>query len=223
MVAVTIDQSITSSVPALKLGLIETSELIMPDNSDELWQDLQRLGDEVREAVGDLAGLAARAEVVAVRDAYRALGKDPSRYRGSAEALVRRQIQGKGLYRVNPLVDLNNYISLLSLCPVGSYDLDNIQGSVCFREGLPGESFVGIGKSTINLEGLPVFCDDLGPFGSPTSDSERTMITQNTGRALTVIISFGASVYPLDWLLEEGRALFVKYLGVNECTTRKVE
>ena len=43
----------------------------------------------------------------------------------------------------------------------------------------------------MNLEDLPVFADFAGPHGSPTSDSERTMVTASTERVAAVIISFG--------------------------------
>jgi DNA/RNA-binding domain of Phe-tRNA-synthetase-like protein len=43
------------------------------------------------------------------------------------------------------------------------------------------------------LEGLPVFCDAVGPHGSPTSDSERTMVTPETTHVLAIIVSFGGA------------------------------
>src|SRR5580693_3309852 len=51
------------------------------------------------------------AAILATRAAYKALGKDPARYRGSAEALLRRVIAGKGLPRVNNVVDVINFSS----------------------------------------------------------------------------------------------------------------
>jgi len=42
----------------------------------------------------------------------------------------------------------------------------------------------------LNLEGLPLFADTVGPHGSATSDSERTMVTAATKQVLAVIISF---------------------------------
>ena len=134
--------------------------------------------------------LAAIPEIEAARDGYRAIGKDPSRYRPSLEALLRRVMQGKGLFKINSVVDVNNLISLRSRHSLGSYDLDQTKGAIKFRIGLKGESYKGIGKETINLEGLPVFADDLGPFGSPTSDSERTMVKLTTTRMMMAIISF---------------------------------
>jgi DNA/RNA-binding domain of Phe-tRNA-synthetase-like protein len=131
--------------------------------------------------------------ILATRAAYKALGKDPARYRGSAEALLRRVIAGKGLPRINNVVDVINLVSFESRLPVGLYDLAHVQGDIVFRAGRTGETYKGIGKYDLNLEGLPVFCDALGPHGSPTSDSERTMVTLATRQVIAIIISFGGA------------------------------
>src|SRR5580704_4721529 len=125
--------------------------------------------------------------------AYKALGKDPARYRGSAEALLRRVIAGKGLPRINNVVDVINLVSVESRLPVGLYDLAQVRGDILFRAGRAGETYKGIGKYDLNLEGLPVFCDAAGPHGSPTSDSERTMVTIETRRVIAILISFGGA------------------------------
>ncbi|MGB7613389.1 MAG: phenylalanine--tRNA ligase beta subunit-related protein, partial [Candidatus Acidiferrum sp.] len=131
------------------------------------------------------------AAILATRAGYKALGKDPARYRGSAEALLRRVIAGKGLPRINNVVDAINLVSVESRMPVGLYDLAHVKGDIVFRAGRAGETYKGIGKYDLNLEGLPVFCDEVGPHGSPTSDSERTMVTEATKRVIAIIISFG--------------------------------
>ncbi|MDD5013458.1 MAG: phenylalanine--tRNA ligase beta subunit-related protein [Candidatus Pacebacteria bacterium] len=133
-----------------------------------------------------------------MRDAYRAIGKDPTRYRGSQEALVRRILQGKGLYQINTIVDINNLISLETLHSVGSYNVDNLRPPIVFRIGKQGESYKGIGKEIINIEDLPLFADEAGPFGSPTSDSEKAMITLDTKNVMVVIISFTGQSYLRD-------------------------
>jgi DNA/RNA-binding domain of Phe-tRNA-synthetase-like protein len=130
---------------------------------------------------------------LATRAAYKALGKDPARYRGSAEALLRRVIAGKGLPRINNVVEVINLVSVESRLPVGLYDLAHVQGDVVFRPGRTGETYKGIGKYDLNLEGLPVFCDAAGPHGSPTSDSERTMVTLSTNRVIAILTSFGGA------------------------------
>src|SRR5438270_9651869 len=129
-------------------------------------------------------------QILATRTAYKTLGKDPARYRGSAEALLRRVIAGKGLPEINVVVDAINLVSMESRLPIGLYDLDRVNGDIVFRVGRSGESYRGIGKYDLNLEGLPVFCDATGPHGSPTSDSERTMVTTETKLVLAIIVSF---------------------------------
>jgi DNA/RNA-binding domain of Phe-tRNA-synthetase-like protein len=133
------------------------------------------------------------AAIVSTRAGYKALGKDPARYRGSAEALLRRLIAGKGLPRINNVVDVINLVSIESRLPVGLYDLAHIEGSIEFRAGSAGETYKGIGKYDLNLEGLPLFADAQGPHGSPTSDSERTMVTDATKQVLAIIVSFGGT------------------------------
>ena len=132
-------------------------------------------------------------EVETVRKAYKALGKDPSRYRGSAEALLRRIVAGKGFPEINAVVDVINLVSVESRLPVGLYDLGHVTGEIVFRAGRAGETYKGIGKYDLNLEGLPVFADNAGPHGSATSDSERTMVTAETKEILAVIISFAGA------------------------------
>lgn len=124
------------------------------------------------------------------RELYRSIGVDPTRNRPSSEALIRRLIKGKKLYRINSLVDTINFCSLNCMLPLGLYDLDNVQGeSVVLRRGEAGDFYEGIGKDRVNLEGRYAMYDSAGPFGSPTADSSRTRIRRETVRALIVIFA----------------------------------
>ena len=151
-------------------------------------------------------------QILATRAGYKSLGKDPARYRGSAEALLRRILAGKGLPQINAVVDIINLVSVESRVPIGLYDLAHVNGDVVFRAGRAGETYKGIGKYDLNLEGLPVFCDALGPHGSPTSDSERTMVTNATKHVLAIVISFGGKE-TLDRWMQRMSDSFRKYAG----------
>jgi DNA/RNA-binding domain of Phe-tRNA-synthetase-like protein len=154
-------------------------------------------------------------KILATRAGYKALGKDPARYRGSAEALLRRILSGKGFPQVNSVVDVINLISVESRLPIGLYDLAHVQGAIVFRSGRAGETYKGIGKYDLNLEGLPVFSDTEGPHGSPTSDSERTMVTPSTRTVAAILVSFGGA----EGLESSGQrmgALLQKYAEANE-------
>ena len=156
-------------------------------------------------------------EIAAARQAYKALGKDPSRYRPSSEALFRRMAQGKELFRINNVVDTNNLVSLESGYAVGSYSVDRLDPPVVFRPGRAGESYEAIGRGPLNLEHLPLLADVQGPFGSPTSDSERTMIRPDSADLLMVVIAFGAAEG-----LAEATALAARHL-VAFCDAEGIE
>lgn len=164
--------------------------------------------------------------VAATRRAYKALGKDPARYRPAAEALLRRIAQKKGLYRAGPLVDSGNLVSLTTGLSIGTYDRDRLAPPVTFRRGQAGESYEGIGRGPLNLEGLPVFADEDGAFGSPTSDSARTSVGAATRRFLMILIGFAAAdgeaalVEETD--LERAASLLARHAGATGLEARLV-
>jgi DNA/RNA-binding domain of Phe-tRNA-synthetase-like protein len=114
---------------------------------------------------------------------------DPTRYRPSSEALLRRVVQGKGLYRISNVVDVCNLCSIETGWPFGLYDRAQLVPPIVMRLGEAGESYEGIGKQTWHLAGRPVLADSRGPFGCPISDSTRTMITESTRSLLSVIFA----------------------------------
>lgn len=187
-VQVNIDRSVKHICPSLAIACVHGRVVVQASDSVLIEKLNQRAHQIAAEVPADKVG--AHPLIAGTREAYRSMGKDPSRYRGSCEALLRRITSGKGLYFINNVVDVNNLVSLESFVPVGTYDLSRISGQVTFRLGASGESYKGIGKDVLNLERLPVFCDDYGPFGSPTSDSERAMITPSTRDIVMMIIDF---------------------------------
>ncbi len=148
--------------------------------------------------------------VKANKQAYRALGKDPNRYRPSAESLLRRVANGKGLYHINNVVDILNLISVKTGYSICGYDYDMIVGDVSLGKGQTDEPYEGIGRGTLNIENLPVFRDEKGAFGSPTSDSVRTMVNENTKRFLMIIIGF-ENQEKIEKALDEAKQLYTQY------------
>lgn len=132
--------------------------------------------------------------IQATRQAYKRCGKDPSRYRPAAEALCRRILRDLPLYRIDTLVDLINLVSIATGYSIGGFDADKIQGDVItLGIGKAGEPYQGIGRGELNIEGLPVYRDSEGGIGTPTSDNERTKLTLETTRLLTVINGYSGS------------------------------
>jgi DNA/RNA-binding domain of Phe-tRNA-synthetase-like protein len=157
------------------------------------------------------------AEVPGAADAralYKALGIDPTKTRPSNEALLRRALKGEALYRINTLVDAMNLCSLRAQLPFGLYDLDQVRPPVQLRRGADGEGYEGIRKGQVNVDGRPVLVDALGPFGNPTSDSARTMVTLATRNALVVVYAPAAySPTRLTGVLDETASTLTRYCG----------
>ncbi len=129
------------------------------------------------------------AEALAVRTMYKRVGLDPTKTRPSNEALLRRVQKGQPLPRVNSLVDVINWCSVEFQLPYGLYDLAHVVGDVTLRLGRDGEEYAGIRKDVVHVGGRIALVDDHGPFGNPTSDSARTMVTTKTTEALVVIFA----------------------------------
>lgn len=152
-----------------------------------LWNEINTLGEELKnkltiETLKEISGIAA------TRRIYRICGKDPSRYRPAAEALIRRILQGKTLYQIDTLVDLINLASMKYGYSLGGFDADKFVGNTLeLGVGKEGEPYEGIGRGMINIQGLPVYRDGIGGVGTPTSDNERTKITINTNHLLVLI------------------------------------
>jgi DNA/RNA-binding domain of Phe-tRNA-synthetase-like protein len=188
---VTIDAELREKCSRVALACV-TAEVQTGATPEALEHELRVCEEKILKLPEPKAVLESGA-IVATRAGYKALGKDPARYRGSAEALLRRVIAGKGLPRINNVVDVINLVSVESRLPIGLYDLAHVQGDIVFRVGREAETYKGIGKYDLNLEALAVFSDALGPHGSPTSDSERTMVTEATSQVIAIIISFGGA------------------------------
>lgn len=216
LVELKIDSSLSAKIPELVLGALQ-ARVRVSRHDPALWAEIEARVRQL-ESEHSLAGMAEIAPIRAARSAYRSLGKDPNRYRGSAEALLRRILQGKGLYRINTVVDVNNLVSLESLHPVGCYDLGRLKTPLVFRVETAGESYKGIGKDIINIAELPVFADQEGPFGSPTSDSERSMIRDDSAEILLVVISF-AGESGVQEALDRAAVLLGRYAAASDIST----
>jgi DNA/RNA-binding domain of Phe-tRNA-synthetase-like protein len=191
MTTVSIDSSLKAKCPRAALGCL-TADVEAIETSSALEEELQSCEQRIL-SLPDPRSVLESPAILATRSGYKALGKDPARYRGSAEALIRRIIAGKGLPRIHAVVDIINIASVESRLPIGLYDLTHVQGNITFRAGRAGETYKGIGKYDLNLEGLPLFSDELGPHGSATSDSERTMVTATTRNVLAIFVLFGGT------------------------------
>jgi DNA/RNA-binding domain of Phe-tRNA-synthetase-like protein len=197
----------------LLLGLVRAEPVRIGPASAALLEELDRTrrglaSEYAGREPSSIPGLAP------ARELYRRIGVDPTRTRPSSEALLRRVMRGKPLPSILNAVDLCNLCSLRFLLPIGLYDEGKIRGPVHLRRGSAGESYEGIRKDQIHLEGRLTLADSEGPFGNPSSDSLRTSMTGST-RSIWMVI-FAPATFPAESMegdVLQARELLAHYLA----------
>ena len=186
MLNITISDEIFKVCPGYVAAVLSCTVKNSPSDP-QLWEEIAQEEAAIKANV-KIEEINKWAPIKATRDVYKKLGKDPNRYRPSAESLRRRIVRGLSLYQVDTLVDLINLLSIRTGYSIGGFDLDKIQGGqLTLGVGREGELYHGIGRGELNIAGLPVYRDAVGGIGTPTSDEERTKIDLQTTRLLMII------------------------------------
>ena len=216
-----VDERIRAVCPEMSIGMIRAS-VRNCDTDALLWGEIEAECAKIS-AQYELLEVNKRPAVAATRRLYKALGKDPNRYRVASEALCRRVIRGLGLYRINALVDIINLVSLKSGYAISGLDADKIVGdTMAMGVGEAGEHYEGIGRGVLNIDGLPVYRDVVGGIATPTSDEERTKITLHTVTLQMNINAFGPEM-PLDETIAWSVDLLRRYTAATDVETAIVE
>lgn len=219
--SVQISSSIASLLPHVVIGLLQC-KVSNTSYNDELWTDIEDYSKQFKQTY-QLADINQRETIAATREAYRKTGKEPNRYRPSAEALCRRLVKGESLYRISTIVDCINLISVKTGYSIGGFDRDSIIGnSLELGIGKAGEEFCAIGRGLLNIEGLPVYRDEKGPIGTPTSDHERTKISLNTHHLVLIVNGFDGSITSVQQTLDFSRELLLKYTNASNISEKIV-
>jgi DNA/RNA-binding domain of Phe-tRNA-synthetase-like protein len=214
-----ISEELADKCPDIYLSCIECNVKVEYFRED-LWQLIERRCRDIAHTL-EMEQIKQLPAVAASREAYKACGKDPARYRLSAEALLRRVVGKKGLYQINNVVDALNFISISSGLSIGGYDAGKIKGNVTMGIGKAGEPYEGLGRGELNIEGMPVFRDELGAFGTPTSDSERTGVRPDTKRFLMILVSY-KGIHPLYEPSQAAVELLSEYASASYVETYQI-
>ena len=186
MIEIKVSEILKERCPNFKGAAVEANVHNSAYNA-ALWQEINEFLEAYRSRF-TVDSIKEMPTIQATRQAYKACGKDPSRYRPSSEALIRRTLRGMELYQVDTLVDSINLASIASGYSIGGFDADKIAcTTLTLGIGEADEPYEGIGRGTLNIHGLPVYRDALGGIGTPTSDHERTKLSADTTHLLAVI------------------------------------
>ena len=216
MVNITIDPQLKKVWQQAALGCVQCRVVVQP-SSRQLLEAIDVVCRRLMDSMS-IEQIKTREHIAQTRACCKALGKDVKRYRNSAEALNRRVLQGKGLYQINNVVEVNNLLSLDTGYSLGSYDLERLEGDIVWKPAGEGVHYQGIGKEAVNIEFLPVLSDRQGFFGNPNSDSTRAMITPQTTQLLMCVFGFGGA-QPLQPMLEQMCDALQTYCQATELET----
>lgn len=194
MMPVKKSENITDKIGSLTLGFLEAEHISVQKSDEHFEQELKKLDVELKQKFKEKQP-SEDSVISATRRMYRQVGWEPTKYRPSSEALVRRILQDKGLYRINNLVDYGNLVSARFHLPMGLYDSDKIEGDIIIDVGKDDEFYEGISKPKITATGKIILRDNKGIFGNPTADSRRTSILDNTTHILAVFFISSAVDY----------------------------
>lgn len=216
MMKLKITNELKKIVPSFKVSCYTFTTLEKNDKenlSNDLTEAFNNIAKEYQEKY-ILSEVTKIPKLKSTRDGYKMLGKDPSHTRPACEALVRRIIRDGSIYRLGNLIDFGNYLSIKLMKSVCMVDLDKIQGDVTIRIGSDSDYYEGINRGMINVTNLPLYTDEIGPFGNPTSDTIRTAITNDTTNILIMLIHFDDNIEDEDEML----LLLNKYLKITNLT-----
>ena len=217
MINILIDPRILATCPDTRIGLVRATVVNGP-TCDALWSEIESAADDIRQRY-ELLEINQRPAIAATRRLYKALGKDPSRYRVASEALCRRIVRGLGIYRLTTLIDVVNLVSIKSGYPISGLDADRIAGdTLTLSVGTADDEYHGIGRGLLNIDGMPVYRDADGPIATPTSDEERTKFTDDTVKVQININAFAPEM-PIDEATDWMASLLKQYAHATDVET----
>lgn len=219
MIPISINNLIYKACPQFTAVQFEC-DVTNSDYNEALWQEIEDFTANFR-TNNKMKDINKFAPILATRNTYKKLGKEPNRYRPSGEALRRRIIKNVDLYKINTLVDAINLISLKTGYSIGGFDANLIKGSLELGVGQKDEKFEAIGRGLLNIEHLPVYRDSLGGIGTPTSDEERTKINNNTNKLLMLLNAYSGNE-ELDESIEYATYVLEKFAGAKNMEVRRI-
>lgn len=217
-----IEDAIFEAVPTMCVGVVAAKGI---DNGKEYPAVAALLDEAVAEAERRFAGKRVKEEpeILPYREAFRTLGINPNKYMCSIEALFTRIAKGKGMPHINPLVDLNNAVSLRHTLPMGTHDLALSPEDIVLRYARPGDSFLPFGADAEEApeEGEVVYAvgDQVRTRRWTWRQSEHGKIDAGTGYVFFPIDGFvGVNDDKVRAAADELEELLRAHFG---CQTRK--
>lgn len=218
-----ISNKIIEKYPKLEVGIVICKDIDNSSYNEEIQKLMRNIEVEARGKI-DVEKVVEIPTIAKWREIYKSFGAKPSKYRNSAEALIKRVILGNEIYRINSLVDLYNYISVKYIKTVGGEDIDKVEGDLVLDFANGTEEFIALGSNENEppKQGEVVYKDNKGIICRRWNwrEAERTKLTEDTKNAVVVIENLISEENgKLKKALEELKSLITKYCDAN-CKTK---
>ena len=217
-----IEKEIFDKLPQLYVGVVVAKGL---DNSTDHPEITKLLAESLSMAEERFLGKKVKEDelIVPYRKAFSDLGINPNKYQCSVEALFTRIAKGKKLPSINPLVDLNNAVSLKHTLPMGTHDLGLSDDDIKMRYARADDSFTPMGSSEDEKPdmGEVVYAvgGDVRTRRWAWRQSDHGKITEETGYVFFPIDGFrGINDAEVDAAATELSELLVKIFGCDVIT-----
>jgi len=184
-----IDEEVRNRFPDLNVLLMELDSVKVLEYSEELERFKSEIYDKLRKRY-KLESLKDDPLVKTYRNFFWRIGIDPTKIRPAAEALLRRILSGRGIPRINTLVDSYNLASAESGIALAAFDSEKIDGDMIMRFAKEGEEFLGIGmRKPKTLRGGEIVVADSSRLVAiyPYRDAEYSKVTLKTEKVCLMI------------------------------------
>lgn len=141
-----IDEAILNKYPQAEIGYLIAE--VSVKKSDPFVEDLKgRLKKHIEKEGVNATNFVLHPSIASWRKVYEEEFQVKAKtYRSALESLVRRVITGKDIWNICNIVDLYNCCSVLSMLPMGGYDMSKITGNITIRYAKDGEFFRALGE-----------------------------------------------------------------------------
>ena len=139
-----IDKEIFDLFPGYCRGVVLAFDIKNSDSTHELTAMLREAEESLHNIINK-DELASHPKIDSWREAYRAFGAKPAKYRSSIEAMVRRVLNDNHLPSINAIVDIGNIISLRHIVTVGGHAIDVVSDNLSLKKATGEEDFTAFG------------------------------------------------------------------------------
>ena len=222
------DPVLQQSFPNLRSGIILVQGLHNGPSPAGLQEAFLAEQRAVLERIGQTP-LSELPALAAWRKTFRAFGVEPTRYRSSAEALLRRLVKKGDIPSINALVDAGNLVSIRYALPVAAFNLDAVHGAVTVRFADGSERYTALdedGDSAIPA-GEVIFSDEQKLVVARRwcwRQSLESAATETTTQALlTIEAQHAAGAQDVQAALEDMLALLKTFVSAGREIQTRVE